>query len=100
MFFEQDHRMKSVRGLGRILVVSALPFCVSKAMGDGGDVSEPRPLIQADFSRLVPITSSLVTTRFNSLKSTTYPVSEVGVARVRTTENLVRPIEKPLLQSH
>ena len=68
-------------------------------MGDGGDVSEPRPLIQADFTRLVPISYPLITTRFNTLKPTTYPVSETGAARVHTTENLVRPTEKPLLKS-
>lgn len=87
--------MTFVRGVGRILVVSALAFCATKAMGDGGDPG--RPLIQADFSRLVPITSRLVTTQFNALKATTYPVSETGVARIHPTENLVRPIEQPLL---
>ena len=98
MGYEQDRRMKSVPGLGRILLVGALPFCTTTAMGDGGDVSEPRPLIQVDFNRLVPITYPLVTTRFNTLKPTTYPVSETGVARVHTTENLIRPIDKPLLK--
>jgi hypothetical protein len=96
--YEQDRRMKSVPGLGRILLVGALPFCTTTAMGDGGDVSEPRPLIQVDFNRLVPITYPLVTTRFNTLKPTAYPVSETGVARVHTTENLIRPIDKPLLK--
>jgi len=91
--------MKSVRELGRILVISALPFCTTTAMGDNGNASEPRPLIQADFTRLVPISYPLVTTRFNTLKPTTYPISETGVARVHTTENLLRPVEKPLLKS-
>jgi hypothetical protein len=93
--------MTFVRGLGRILVVSALTFCTTKLMGDGGNGSDSaRPLIQADFTRLVPISDSLVTTRFNALKPTTYPVSETGVARIPTTENLVRPSEQPLLQTN
>ena len=87
-----------MRGLGKMLVVLTLAFCTTKAMGDGGDPG--RPLIQADFTRLVPICDSVVTTRFNALKPTTYPVSETGVARIHPTENLVRPIDKPLLRSY
>jgi hypothetical protein len=96
--FEQDQRMTLVRVLGRIFVVSALTFCTTKAMGDG---SYPgRPLIQADFTRLIPRSYPLVTTRFNALKPTTYPVLRPGIARVHITEKLVRPIEQPLLRSN
>ncbi len=66
-----------------------------------GDDSYPgRPLIQADFTRLVPKSYPLVTTRFNGLKPTTYPVFQPGIARVPITEKLVRPIEMPLLRSN
>ena len=66
-----------------------------------GDDSYPgRPLIQADFNRLVPRSYPLVTTRFNALKPTTYPVIQPGIARVHITEKLVRPIEQPLLRSN
>jgi hypothetical protein len=96
--FEQDQRMTFVRVLGRIFVVSALTFCTTKAMGDGSYPAQP--LIQADFTRLVPRSYPLATTRFNALKPTTYPVLQPGIARVHITENLVHPIERPLLRSN
>jgi hypothetical protein len=96
--FEQDRRMTFVRVLGRIFVVSTLTFCTTKAIGD--DSYPGRPLIQADFTRLVPRSYPLVTTRFNALKPTTYPVFQPDVARVHITEKLVRPIEQPLLRSN
>ena len=95
---EQNQRMTVVRVLGRIFVVSALTFCTTKAMGDGSYPGQP--LIQADFTRLVPISYPLVTTQFNSLKPTTYPVLQPGVARVHITEKLVHPMEQPLLRSN
>ena len=58
-----------------------------------------QPLIQADFDRLVPISSRLKITRFNALKPTTYPVIQSGIARVPITENLVHPTDRPLLRS-
>ena len=96
--FEQNQRMTSIRVLGRIFVVSALTFCTTKAMGDGSYPGQP--LIQADFTRLVPRSYPLVTTQFNGLKPTTYPVFQPGVPRVHITEKLVRPIEMPLLRTH
>jgi hypothetical protein len=90
--------MNSIRVLGRIFVVSALTFCTTKAMGD--DSYPGQPLIQADFTRLVPRSYPLATTGFNALKPTTYPVFQPGIARVHITEKLVRPIERPLLRSH
>ena len=89
--------MTSLRVLG-IFVVSVLTFCTTKAMAD--DSYPGQPLIQADFNRLVPISSSLVTTRFNALKPTTYPVIQPGIARIHITEKLVHPIEQPLLRGN
>ena len=90
--------MKFVHVLGRIFVVSALTFSTTKAMGD--DSYPGKPLIQADFTRLVPRSYPLVTTRFDALKPTTYPVFQPGIARVHITENLVRPLEQPLLRTN
>ena len=59
-----------------------------------------QPLVQANFDRMVPITYPLVNTQFNKLKPTSFPVIQPGVARVRITENLVRPMEQPLLRTH
>jgi len=92
---EQDQHMTFARGLGRILVISALAFCTTKAMGDSGYVGQP--LTQTDFNRLVPTSYPLVTTQFSALKPTTDGVSQTGVARIHPTDNLVHPIDKPLL---
>ena len=95
---KQNCRMTFVRLLGRIFVVSALTFCTVKARGD--DSYPGKPLIQADFNRLVPRSYPLVTTQFGALKPTNYPVFQPGVARVHITEKLVHPTERPLLRSN
>lgn len=87
-----------MRALGSIFVVSALFFCTTKAMGEG--TYPGRPLIQADFNRLIPISYPVVTTRFNGLKPTTYPVFQPGVARVHIPENVIHPVEQPLLRTN
>ena len=90
--------MMFVRMLGGIFMVSALTLCATNAMGDGSYSGQP--LIQADFTRLIPISYPLVTTRFNALKPTSYPVIQPGIARVHITEKLVHPMEQPLLRSN
>lgn len=96
--FRHNQPMNLIRVLGRIFLVSALAFCASKAIGD--DSYQSRPLIQADFNRLVPSNYPLATTRFSALKPTTYPVLQPGKASVHITEKLVHPTEKPLLHSN
>ena len=96
--FEQDKRMRFVRVLGRIFFVSALTFGATEAMSDGSYPGQP--LIQADFTRLIPISYPLVTTRFDALEATSYPVIQPGVARVHIIEKLVHPMEQPLLRSN
>jgi hypothetical protein len=96
--FEQDQGMTFVCVLGRIVVVSALTLCTTKAMGDGS--YSGRPLTQVDFTRLVPTSYPLATTRFNALKPTTYPVLQPGIPQVHITEKLVHPTEQPLLRSY
>jgi hypothetical protein len=98
MHFEQDQRMKFAQVLGRILLVSVLTFCTTKAKGD--DTYAGQPLIQAEFTRLVPTSYPLKTTRFTALKPTSYPVIQPGIARVHITEKLVHPLERPLLRTN
>ena len=98
MSFEQDQRMTFVPALGRLFLDSICAFCATKAMGD--DPYQSRPLVQAEFNRLVPSNYPLVTTRFNTLKPTTYPVLQPGKASVHITEKLVRPIDQPLLRTN
>lgn len=96
--FEQDKGVRFVRVLGRILLVSTLTLGATKAMSDGSYPGQP--LIQADFTRLIPISYPLVTTRFNALKPTSYPVIQPGIALVHITEKLVHPMEQRLLRSN
>ena len=68
-------------------------------MGDGSTYSG-QALIQVNFDRLVPITYPLATVQFDGLKPSSYPVIDPGIARVHITEELVQPMEQPLLRSH
>ena len=89
--------MKLVRVLGRIFLVSALTFCASTVVGESSFSGEP--LIQAQFTRLVPITYPLATTRFTALRPTSFPVIQPGVARVHIIQKLVHPMAQPLLRT-
>ena len=90
--------MKPVQVLGRIFLVSAFAFGATKAMGD--DSYPGQPLIQSQFTRLIPVSYPLVTTHFSALKPTAFPVIQSGIPRVHITEKLVHPMEQPLLRSN
>jgi hypothetical protein len=90
--------MKLVRVVGRIFLVSALTLCASKAVGEGSYSGQP--LIQVEFTRLVPITYPLATTRFTALRPTSFPVIQPGVARIHIIQNLVHPMAQPLLRTY
>jgi hypothetical protein len=97
VILEQDHRMTFVRVLGRLFVISALMLCGGRAVGESSFSGEP--LIQAQFTRLVPITYPLATTRFTALRPTSFPVIQPGVARVHIIQKLVHPMSQPLLRT-
>jgi hypothetical protein len=73
-----------------IFAVSGLP-----ALGDEINVGEP--LIQANFDQLIPTSYPTISPKFNRLRPTTLPLIDPGIARVHITENLVYPLEQPLL---
>lgn len=56
------------------------------------------PLIQADFTRLIPRSYPTIQPDFNALIPTTRPLIYPGHPRIHITENLARPTDQPLLQ--
>jgi len=90
--------MTPARLLGRIFLVSAFAFGATRAMAD--DSSQARPLIQADFSRLVPTNYPVKTTQFNRLKPTIYPILQPGTPTVHITEKVVQTTGQPLVRSN
>jgi hypothetical protein len=95
---EQDEWMKLVRVFGRIFLASVIMFCGGKAVGESSFSGQP--LIQAQFTRLVPITYPLATTRFTALRPTSFPVIQPGVARVHIIQKLMHPMQQPLLRTY
>jgi hypothetical protein len=90
--------MTPTRLLGGVFLVSAFAFGATRAMAD--DNSQARPLIQADFSRLVPTNYPVKTTQFSRLKPTAYPVLQRGTPTVHITEKVVQTTGYPLLRTN
>jgi hypothetical protein len=78
-----------------ILVTVALAVCVARAWAE--DAYTSQPLAQAQFDKLIPTSSPTATTTFNRLRQTTWPLINPGVANVPITENLIHPVDYPLL---
>jgi hypothetical protein len=56
-----------------------------------------QPLIPARFDQLIPTTYPIIRPGFDRLIERSRPVIHPGVAQVPITENLVRPLDQPLL---
>ena len=76
------------------VVIVSLVACM-RAVGD--DTYFCQPLIQAQFDKLIPTSYPTATSRFDRLRETTWPLVDPGVATIPITDNLVHPLEHPLL---
>jgi hypothetical protein len=92
--FLQDRFMKITRG--RQWLFAATGLALSGVAATADDASDER-LIQARFDQLVPTSYPTVRTRFDRLIQTTWPLTDPGIARVPITENLVNPMDQPLV---
>jgi len=92
--FLQDRFMKTTRGRQWLFAATALALSGVGATAD--DASGDR-LVQARFDQLVPTSYPIVTARFDRLIQTTWPLTDPGIARVPITENLVHPMDQPLV---
>jgi|KBSMisStaDraftv2_1062788.scaffolds.fasta_scaffold75620_2 hypothetical protein len=77
-----------------VVVIVSLVACM-RAVGD--DSYSGQPLIQAQFDKLIPTSYPTATSRFDRLRETTWPLVDPGVATIPITDNLVHPLEHPLL---
>ena len=83
--------MKSTCGGQWLFVATALALTGVRATADDA------PLIQARFDQLIPISYPTVRPSFDRLIQTTLPLIDPGIARVPITENLVHPLDQPLV---
>jgi hypothetical protein len=87
--------MKTTCGGQWLFVATALALGGVRATAEDSNFGEP--LIQARFDQLIPISSPTIRPNFDRLIQTTLPLTDPGIARVPITENLVRPLDQPLL---
>src|ERR1700760_4633248 len=87
--------MKSTCGRQWLFVVTALALSGVQAMADYANSDEP--LVQARFDQLIPTSYPTLRPSFDGLVQTTLPLIDPGIARVPITENLVHPLDQPLL---
>jgi hypothetical protein len=93
--FGEDRPMKTTCGRQWLFVATALALSGVRATAD--DANSGEPLIQARFDQLIPRSYPTIRPGFDRLIQTTLPLSDPGIARVPITENLVRPLDQPLL---
>jgi hypothetical protein len=87
--------MKTTCSRQWLFVAAALALSGVRATADDANFGEP--LIQTRFDQLIPTSYPIITPRFDRLIQTTWPLTDPGIARVPITENLVRPLDQPLL---
>ena len=78
-----------------MFVATALALSGVRATAD--DANSGEPLIQVRFDQLIPISYPTIRPGFDRLIQTTLPLTDPGIARVPITENLVRPLDQPLV---
>ena len=87
--------MKTTCGRRWLFVVTALALSGVQATAD--DANSDEPLVQARFDQLIPTSYPTLRPSFDRLIQTTGPLTDPGIARVPITENLVHPLDRPLL---
>jgi len=83
--------MKTARGRQWLFVATALALSGVRATADDA------PLIQVRFDQLISTSYPTIRPGFDRLIQTTLPLTDPGIARVPITENLVRPLDQPLV---
>ncbi len=77
------------------IIAAALSIATVSAYSDY--VYPDQPLIQVTFDRLIPTSFPTIQPDFNKLRPTTRPLIYPGVPQVHIIDNLVHPMEQPLL---
>ena len=87
--------MKTTCAQHWLFVAAALALSAVTAPAD--DTNSGGQLIQARFDQLIPTSYPTLRTTFDRLIQTTWPLTDPGIARVPITENLVNPVDQPLV---
>lgn len=91
----QDRFMKITCGRHWLFVATALALSGVRATAD--DANSGERMIQARFDQLIPTSYPTIGSRFDRLIQTTWPLTDPGIAHVPITENLVHPLDQPLV---
>jgi hypothetical protein len=86
--------MKTICGRQWLFVATALALSGVRVTADDANSGE---LIQARFDQLIPTSYPTMGAKFDRLIQTTWPLTDPGIARVPITENLVHPLDQPLV---
>jgi hypothetical protein len=87
--------MKTSRARQWLFVATVLALGGMRATAD--DANSGERMIQARFDQLIPTSYPTMGARFDRLIQTTWPLTDPGIAHVRITENLVHPLDQPLV---
>jgi len=75
---------------------AALILCADRAAA-ADDSNYGLPLTQVQFDKLIPMSYPTTSPGYDRLRQTIWPLIDPGVAKIPTTENLVYPMDQPLL---
>jgi hypothetical protein len=93
--YVQDRLMKTTYGRQWLFVATALALSGVRATAD--DANSGERMIQVRFDQLIPTSYPTIGPRFDRLIQTTWPLTDPGIGRVPITENLVHPLDQPLV---
>ena len=82
--------------VSRQWLFAATALALSGVGATADDASGDR-LVQARFDQLVPTSYPIVRPNFDRLIQTTWPLKDPGIGGVPITENLVHPMDQPLV---
>ena len=80
-----------------LLSLIAAALAIGNALAYDDYVYVEQPLIQPTFDRLIPTSYPTIQPDFSKLVSTTYPLIYPGIPQIHITDNLIKPLDKPLL---
>jgi hypothetical protein len=80
-----------------LLSLIAVAVAIGNASAYSDYVYVEQPLIHPTFDHLIPTFYPTIQPDFNKLIPTTYPLIHPGIPRVHITDNLINPLDQPLL---
>jgi hypothetical protein len=80
-----------------LLSLIAVALAIGNASAYSDYVYTDQPLIQTTFDRLIPTSYPTIQPDFNKLRPTTWPLIYPGIPQIHIIDNLIHPVDQPLL---